>query len=59
MIIDNVKMVHINQKLVEYFKQESLKLEASAGITKEQLSEALKDYPNGMELSSMIVDLEV
>ena len=52
-------MVHINQKLVEYFKQESLKLEASAGITKEQLSEALKDYPNGMELSSMIVDLEV
>ena len=58
LIIDNVRLVHINHKLVEYFKEQSIKLEASTGITKEQLSEALKDYPNGMELSSIIVDLE-
>ena len=53
-------MVHINHKLVEYFKQESMKLEVSAEKTQATVQEALKGQNStGTELSAEITNLKL
>ena len=37
LIIDNVKMVHVNKKLVDYFKMQSQSLEFSAEKTQSSI----------------------
>ena len=60
LILDNVKMVHINHKLVEYFKDQSMKLEVSAEKTQATVQEALKGQNStGTELSAEITNLKL
>ena len=59
LIIDNVKMVHINQKLVEYFKLQSQTLEFSAEKTQSSLQEAIKGQNSTeSELAQEIITLK-